>query len=529
MEKPIARPAWLSYDTPVHQPPEVRMEQKFKVGICVFSYGGNGGISSEVPDIREWATALVADVASDDRISDVRMWTLSDTPITMTRNRAVLQARQHGIDVLVMVDSDMKPDVDFGTSPDAKKFFQSSFDFLVKNYHRGPCVIGVPYCGPPPHECVYVFRWNSMQSGHPNPDFQLEMYDRHTAVKMAGIQECAALPTGLIMYDMRAFELTEPKKQGDHPWFYYEWRDHFAADKASTEDVTNTRDLSLVGTQKLGYNPVFCNWDAWAGHWKPKCVGKPAFIDAANICSKLKESWESGYEAGVKIVDLQPAAKFPEPINSVPAQWSAPPTQDFDSMGMDLPLADEHGIRLMLDAAFASRMPGMKRIVEVGSWAGRSAIIMAKHMETNYIKDPLHDFVRIACVDTWRGNRGDSGCDAVKDPDEAYKTFMRNTAKWRLDPVKIIGYPSDSITASKTLGWTNLDDWQRHGRIVDLVYIDAEHDYYSVVADIKAWLDVKPRFIGGHDYGMESVRKAVSDCGLVPEVCGNVWWCRLDE
>ena len=278
------------------------MIQKFNVGFCTFSYGGNGGISSEVPDIREWMVPLVSEISKDKRIEHIRLWNLADTPITMTRNRAVLMAREAGIDVLVMVDSDVKPDLLSG-QPDAKPFFQSSFDFLVSHYQKGPCVIGAPYCGPPPSECVYVFRWQNMQSDNVNPDFQLEMYDRHTAVKMAGIQECAALPTGMIMYDMRAFELTEPKTAADKPWFYYEWKDKYCSDKASTEDVTQTRDIAFVGAQKLGYNPLFCNWDAWVGHWKPKCVGKPHVIDAAGVSDKLKQCWEANDDGG-KIVQF---------------------------------------------------------------------------------------------------------------------------------------------------------------------------------------------------------------------------------
>lgn len=281
------------------------MIQKFNVGFCTFSYGGNGGISSEVPDIREWITPLIAKLSKDERVAQIRMWNLSDTPITMTRNRAVIQARECGMDVLVMIDSDMKPDINNGFDPAAKPFFDSSFDFLVQHYPKGPCVIGAPYCGPPPVENVYVFRWLNRESVNANPDFQLEMYDRHTAVKMAGIQECAALPTGLIMYDMRAFALTEPQADADKPWFYYEYKSKYQDEKASTEDVTMTRDLSLVGTQKLGYNPVFCNWDAWAGHWKPKCVGKPQVVEASNISEKLKRCWDANYDAGTRIVDLK--------------------------------------------------------------------------------------------------------------------------------------------------------------------------------------------------------------------------------
>ena len=278
---------------------------KFNVGICTFSYGGNGGISSEVPDIREWMVPLVADISKDERIDNIRVWNLADTPITMTRNRAVLMAREFGVDILVMVDSDMKPDVDVA-SPDAKPFFQSSFEYIVDHYSKGPVCIGAPYCGPPPNECVYVFRWQNHESDNPNPDFQLEMYDRHTGVKMSGIHECAALPTGLIMYDMRCFDVTEPKSEEDKPWFYYEWTSKYAEDKASTEDVTMTRDLSLVGSTTLGYNPVLCNWDAWAGHWKPKCVGKPVVMDAASVGQKLQMTWSSGHSNTNKIVDVEP-------------------------------------------------------------------------------------------------------------------------------------------------------------------------------------------------------------------------------
>jgi hypothetical protein len=287
--------------------------QRFNVGICTFSYGGNGGIASEHPDVREWMIPTVLEANKDERIGGIRIWNLADTPITMTRNRAVLMARDYGVDVLVMVDSDMKPDV-LGGQPGSQPFFKSSFDFLVSHYAKGPVCIGAPYCGPPPMENVYVFRWNNWASENPNPDFQLEMYDRHTAVKLAGIQECAALPTGLIMYDMRCFSLTEPKTESDKPWFYYEWKDKYHADKASTEDVTQTRDLSLVGTQRLGYNPVFCNWDAWAGHWKPKCVSKPQVISASGISEKLKGWWEAKVDPNTRLVDI-PEPKWLKSVN----------------------------------------------------------------------------------------------------------------------------------------------------------------------------------------------------------------------
>ena len=263
------------------------MKKTFDIGICTFSYGGNGGISSEVPDIREWMVSIVPDIVSNKNIGEFKIWNLSNTPVTMTRNKSVLMARQAGVDIMMMVDSDMRPDL--GTKP----FFETSLNYIIDHYDRGPVCIGAPYCGPPPDECVYVFRWQNRESDCANPDFQLEMYDRHTAASLSGIQEVAALPTGLVMFDMRCFDLTEPKNIGDDPWFYYEYLDIYQSEKASTEDVTMTRDLSVVGSRTLGYNPVLCNWDAWAGHWKPKCVGPPKVLGSTELSAKLASDWRS--------------------------------------------------------------------------------------------------------------------------------------------------------------------------------------------------------------------------------------------
>jgi hypothetical protein len=466
------------------------VQQKFKVGIVTFSYGGNGGISSEVPDIREWMIPLVNKAVKDPRVDGVRVWNLADTPITMTRNRAVIQAREYGLDVLVMVDSDMKPDI-HADHPDAREFFPTSFDFLVDHYHKGPCVIGAPYCGPPPVECVYVFRWNNLQSENPNPDFQLEMYDRHTAVKMAGIQECAALPTGLIMYDMRAFELTEPRTAEDKPWFYYEWKDRFCAEKASTEDVTMTRDLSLVGTQKLGYNPVYCNWDAWAGHWKPKCVGKPVVMAASDVSAKMRASLESGYEHDTKLVD------FRSPVADKLARL-----QDFDGMGMDLPAVDAMALGNLIQD-FLREHGRAPTVCEVGSWAGRSAIVMARAG------------AKVTCVDTWEGSKNDDGCKAYdKSRGTPLEVFLRNTAGYDI---------THAVGRSPEVAGTFPDG------AFDIVYIDAEHDRESVEADIKAWRPKAKHLLAGHDYYVfKGVRQAVQDSDLVYTVEGNVWKARLD-
>lgn len=465
---------------------------KFTVGFAHFSYGGNGGIASEVPDIREWQVPLVSEISKDERISDIRIFNISDTPITMSRNQAVLRAREMGVDVLVMVDSDMKPDLYAGADW-AKPFFQSSFDYLVSHYAKGPVCIGAPYCGPPPHENVYVFRWQTQQSEHPNPDFQLEFFDRDTGAKMTGIQECAALPTGLIMFDMRCFDLIEPGEEKKKPFFYYEWPDKYAANKASTEDVTMTRDLSLKGNEVLGYNPVLCNWDAWAGHWKPKCVGKPIVMDAGSV----SKSMSGAGDAKSKIIDLKPSRELQEVIDSATEN-------QFEEMGMGLPHDDCVAIQNMI-RDFRREHNYRPRVLELGSWAGRSAILMVQAGAES-----------VHCVDHWQGNLHDAG---TKGHDWSSGTpreiFLKNTEKL---PITSTVGESPSIAAAFRDG------------SYDIVYIDAEHTCEAVLRDIAAWAPKAIRLVCGHDYhAFPGVKQAVDAMFSEVQVEANVWQAKAEN
>lgn len=465
------------------------MQQKFKIGFCTFSYGGNGGISSEVPDIREWMIPAVSSLSQDPRISAVQVWNLSDTPITMTRNRAVLMARQYGVDVLVMVDSDMKPDL-YANQSDAKPFVDSSFDFLVKHYHKGPVVIGAPYCGPPPHENVYVFRWQAHQSENANPDFKLEMYDRDTAAKLGGIQECAALPTGLIMYDMRAFDLTEPQTADDKPWFYYEYSDKFQAEKASTEDVTMTRDLSLAGTQKLGYNPVFCNWDAWAGHWKPKCVGKPQIIQAVDVSAKLKQCWSANYDAAVKTMTVTPSPLLQAAIDKA--------TASVDAMEQYVALSD--GTREKLTALWTlmdAAPHGM--FCEIGNREGGTLLMAMHHPHSTHVIG----------VDPYGGLPYTLPGGAVTDQyDDAMYARMQRLVSASPVFAKLSHYKLTS------------EDWIRlhGGGKYAFVYLDGRHDKQTV--------DMEIAFFSEHmaDGGII----CIDDVSMIPDVDLNGYGLILD-
>ncbi len=224
-----------------------------------------------------WIGKLMAQLETHPDCHGVDLWAKEggDTPITMLRNLCLVQAEQNGSDYVLMIDSDNKPDLYLGADPLAKPFFWSSLEFMQQ--HHGPCVVAAPYCGGPPDEGVHCFRWVNMTSKDANPDFAMKTITRHEASQMRGMFKAAAAATGVILIDMRAV------KKLRHPRFYYEWKDETESVKASTEDVVFTRNLNYEGV------PVYVNFDAWAGHIKPKMVGKPIPVHGVSVTRQLRK------------------------------------------------------------------------------------------------------------------------------------------------------------------------------------------------------------------------------------------------
>jgi hypothetical protein len=257
-------------------------KEKYHIAIARFPYGG-----LEESDVGDWLAMAAVKLKQHPRIGEISRLRYNDTPITMTRNRAFDDAQRIGADFIIMVDSDMKPDAyaeenpyRLELDPSAKPFLPSSLDFAIEMREKGtPCCVGAPYCGPPPWENVYVFKWCNRESNSPNVDLKLEQFSREETVLLNGILECAALPTGLILIDMAGVDRIVP------PYTYYQWDDDEKQhSKASTEDVTLTRDMALRGV------PQYCNWDAWAGHWKRKCVGRPVPVTSRMIGESYRKA-----------------------------------------------------------------------------------------------------------------------------------------------------------------------------------------------------------------------------------------------
>lgn len=298
------------------------MTQSYSVMLARFP-GGN----SEHPDSSGYYMKLMSQLHKDPSVGRIIPYRIADTPITMCRNHCVRTALEEKADYVLMIDSDMSPDVNLGLDRVAQPFWETSWPFMMKRRELesqmigtaedvartygiesgvdemlkakplAPCCVAAPYCGPPPHENVYVFHWRNRQNDNPNPDFYLDQFTREEAAQRGGIEEVAALPTGLILYDMRIFKV-QP-----HPWFEYEYTDAYQTKKATTEDVFQTRNQSLLGM------PCYCNWDAWAGHIKLKTVGKPVTLKVQDVHKSLIDAVNLGHNRGeqLRYVHVLPA------------------------------------------------------------------------------------------------------------------------------------------------------------------------------------------------------------------------------
>lgn len=146
------------------------------------------------------------------------------------------------------------------------------------------------------------------------------------------------------------------------------------------------------------------------------------------------------------------------------------------------------------------------RILEIGSWVGRSAVAMAANTSG-----------LVVAVDVWDENPGDVYEPHLRDRPENWirEKFLENTRLFS----NISSVQGKSVEVSKSFLVPTFD----------MIFIDGDHSYEAVKSDIKAWkpLLVKGGLLCGHDYdaGRPGVVKAVRE--LIPRTrmagAGSIW------
>jgi hypothetical protein len=125
--------------------------------------------------------------------------------------------------------------------------------------------------------------------------------------------------------------------------------------------------------------------------------------------------------------------------------------------------------------------------VEIGAFYGKSSAYMAVSLINSGKK------IHFDVIDTWRGSpeHQEDGWDRQESMvnDTAFDIFQNNMlpVKGHYNPIKKGSIEAAALYADRSL---------------DFVFIDADHSYEAIKADVEAWLPkVKLNgYIGGHDY-----------------------------
>jgi len=158
------------------------------------------------------------------------------------------------------------------------------------------------------------------------------------------------------------------------------------------------------------------------------------------------------------------------------------------------------------------------RFVEIGCWLGKSTAYLAQKIQASGKR------IILLAVDTWKGS--------PNEPLQVEQAAARNLYHEFLNNLAACGLAFEACQGRYALAVES----RRAAKLVpkaqfDFVFIDADHGYQALRADIEAWLPaVKPGgVLAGHDWcTYESVRRAVGDTLPGYRVDGNVWWCEAD-
>jgi predicted O-methyltransferase YrrM len=119
-----------------------------------------------------------------------------------------------------------------------------------------------------------------------------------------------------------------------------------------------------------------------------------------------------------------------------------------------------------------------KVIAEIGSWKGRSTSAMADNTTG-----------KIYAVDTWAGSPEHTEILRDKDSDWLFNEFKKNMAGLNVEPIRMTSLDAAKYFAEQEIKF-------------DLIFIDANHDFAAVNADILAWRPLlnENGILCGHDF-----------------------------
>jgi beta-1,4-mannosyl-glycoprotein beta-1,4-N-acetylglucosaminyltransferase len=147
-------------------------------------------------------------------------------------------------------------------------------------------------------------------------------------------------------------------------------------------------------------------------------------------------------------------------------------------------------------AGQVAQLPNGARVLEVGSWHGRSSRAIA---------DSLPEDAQLWCVDTWIGSSGEPemhGSAHHERGDHAHQWWWCNLQE-HINAGRVVPVRMHSDNAAHTI--SHLIDKGQMEKF-DLIFIDGDHSEEGIRTDIEAWLPLLKLggLMCGHDYYKEN-------------------------
>lgn len=276
--------------------------------------------------------------------------------------------------------------------------------------------------------------------------------------------------------------------QQDKPWQNLGVVDGF---RESRRAGSNVMVMTRASSQELGSFPYYQGWRCGCEyHDRIPMTGHRIFALPENKAEHL------GYYGSInKRVGNMPIVKTLASGEELTLWMSKPKEPDELRYINRIPgWMRSSELRWLIQEAAASGS-----VVEIGSWKGRSTHALLTGCPGT-----------VWAVDTWSGSPGEDNMLHEAASKDVYKEFMENVGS--RPNLKVIR--DESVHAAKSFADGS----------VGMVFIDGDHRYEAVLADIDAWKRVARRLICGHDFTKPGVRRAVLELCPDAEVpVGSIW------
>lgn len=151
-----------------------------------------------------------------------------------------------------------------------------------------------------------------------------------------------------------------------------------------------------------------------------------------------------------------------------------------------------------------------KLVLELGSWLGKSTLWFLDRCPR----------ATVVAVDTWLGSPEHYAPkpSLLGRLPTVYETFLVNCWPYR-----------DRLIPMRTTSLVGLRLVKQAGLAPDLIYVDADHQYWAVKGDVQSAHELFPQArLIGDDYNWPGVKRAVDelarDTGRTVKTLGVVWW-----